>query len=145
MIAAASYSQFRLRRSRWSLIWQLWAALAVALVALNLAIAPWVALANVCIAILAAVLALRSYRCDVDELLIFTGASNSIAWRLVASNERIELHKKRRCWVTKWLIIVYFQRFSKRALLRFIPRDATSMNEHRRLRRLLLELSRRGE
>ena len=63
----------------------------------------------------------------------------------MASNERIELHKKPRCWVTKELIIVYFERVSKRALLRFIPRDAISMSEHRRLRRLLLELSRRGE
>ena|GEM_PF-3542235 len=145
MIAAANYSQFRLRRSRWSLIWQLWASLVVALVAINLAIVPWMALVTVCMAILAAVLALLKYRCQVDELLIFSGASTFFAWRLVASNERIDLHKKPRCWVTKALIIVYFERFSKRALLRFIPRDAMSMNEHRRLRRLLLELSRRGE
>lgn len=117
----------------------------VALVAMNLAIAPWMALVNVCMAILAAVLALRKYHCQVDELLIFSGASTFFAWRLVSSNQRIEVHKKPRCWVTKWLVIVYFQRFSKRALLRFIPRDAMSINEHRRLRRLLLELSRRGE
>ena len=116
-----------------------------ALVAMNLAIVPWMASVNLCMAILAAVLALRKYRCQVDELLIFSGASTFFAWRLVAGNERIELHKNPRCWVTKALIIVYFEHFSKRSLLRFRPRDAMSTNEHRRLRRLLLELSRRGE
>ena len=116
-----------------------------ALVAMNLAIVSWMASVNVCMAILAAVLAPRKYRCQVDELLIFSGASTFFAWRLVAGNERIELHKNPRCWVTKALIIVYFEHFSKRSLLRFRPRDAMSTNEHRRLRRLLLELSRRGE
>ena len=116
----------------------------VASVAMDVTITPWKALLDICMAILAAVLALRDYCCQVDGLLIFSGASN-FSRQLVTRNERIDLHKKPRCWVTKGLIIVYFDLFSKRALLGFIPRDAMSMNEHGRLRRLLLELSRRGE
>jgi hypothetical protein len=69
------------------LIWQLWASLVVALVAINPEIVPLMALVTVCMVILTAVLALQKYCCQVDELLIFSGASNFLpgGWSPVMS------------------------------------------------------------
>ena len=78
------------------------------------------------------------YRGQGAEKLIVLDASED-RWRLVSALKTVELVLMPTQFVTRYLVIVYFKLPQGRQIVRVLPRDSLSAQQHRLLRMLLIE------
>ena len=78
------------------------------------------------------------YRGQGAEKLIVLDASED-RWRLVSALKTVELVLMPTQFVSRHLVIVYFKLPQGRQIVRVLPRDSLSAQQHRLLRMLLIE------
>ena len=78
------------------------------------------------------------YRGQGSEKLIVLDASED-CWRLVSASETVDLVLMPTQFVTRRLVIAYFKLPQGRQIVRVLPRDSLSAQQHRLLRMLLIQ------
>ena len=145
MSHVAKSAEFSLTPSRYTLTAKLGLAIAAGLI---VAILPIVAMAKIT-GLLFLFAVGFSFYCDFcrqspERLFVVDGDADS--WRLVSTPENkqnardvaVDLQLEPSQFVTVYLVILYFRTEQGDRLLRIIPRDSLSGEEHRILRKLLL-------
>ena len=147
-------AEFHLSRSKYYLIARLLlVALAAALI-IALPLIAWARVLSLLCLCIAAFWFIVDYRCQGSErLLLLDGATDR--WRLLSATgpharlaqeaAAVELQLAPNQFVTRHLVIVYFRTEQGKSIVRVLPSDSLSPQEHRLLRMLLIDRSsRRG-
>lgn len=145
MSHVAKSAEFSLTPSRYTLIAKLGLAIASGLLVIVLPILPMAKIAGLLFLLAACLSFYLNFRRQCPERL-FVVDSDADCWRLVSSakNKRngrevtVDLQLEPSQFVTVYLVILYFRTDQGDRLLRIIPRDSLSGEEHRILRKLLL-------
>jgi hypothetical protein len=145
MSHVAKPAKFSLTPSRYTLTAKLGLAIAAGL---TVAILPIVPMAKIAGLLLLLAVGLSFYydfcRQSPEQLFVVDGDTDS--WRLVSMSKNkqngrgvaVDLQLEPSQFVTVYLVILYFRTEQGGRLLRIIPRDSLSGEEHRILRKLLL-------
>lgn len=145
MSHVAKSAEFRLFPSRYTLTAKLGLAIAASLLVAVLPILPMAKIAGLLILLAVAVNVYLDFRRQFPERL-FVVDGDADCWRLVSSPKNnqngrevaVDLQLEPSQFVTVYLVILYFRTLEGERLLRVIPRDSVSGEEHRILRKLIL-------
>mgnify|MGYP001141658401 CR=1 FL=1 len=144
MSHVAKSAEFSLTPSRYTFTAKLALAIAAGLLVAMLPILSMAKIAGLLFLFAAGVsFYLQFRRQSPERLFVVDGAGD--CWRLVSppKNKRggrevaVDLRLEPRQFVTVYLVILYFRTLQGDRLLRIIPRDSLSAEEHRVLRKLL--------
>ena len=145
MSHVAKSAEFSLTPSRYTLIAKLGLAIASGLLVIVLPILPMAKIAGFLFLLAACLSFYLNFHRQCPERL-FVVDSDADCWRLVSSAKNkqggrevtIDLQLEPSQFVTVYLVILYFRTQQGGRVLRIIPRDSLSGEEHRILRKLLL-------
>jgi len=144
MSHVAKSAEFSLTPSKYTLAAELGLAICASLLVAILPILLWAKIASLLFLLAVGIRFYLHFRRQKPErLFVVDGAGD--CWRLVSppKNKRggrevaVDLRLEPRQFVTVYLVILYFRTLQGDRLLRIIPRDSLSAEEHRVLRKLL--------